>query len=82
MLRQSLKNLDHNLTLLGQLDRLLSLDCPILAGLSRKSMIVKILGYEPASRTAASLGEGAGVLRETVEAVRVWFAARQTSQLP
>jgi dihydropteroate synthase len=81
------KNLDHNLTLLANLDRLSSAGRPVLAGLSRKSMIVRILGYEPESRTASSVAlalfaanKGAAVVRvhdveETVQAVTVWFAA-------
>jgi dihydropteroate synthase len=81
------KNLAHNLQLLRGLDRIVALGAPVLAGLSRKSMIVKILGREPGSRLAASLSlalfaltRGASILRvhdvrETVEAVQIWCAA-------
>lgn len=38
------KTLDHNYELLAKLQTLKVLDCPILAGVSRKSMIYKLLG--------------------------------------
>jgi dihydropteroate synthase len=38
------KTLEHNLTLINQLGALQDLGCPILVGLSRKSMISKITG--------------------------------------
>jgi len=42
------KTLDHNYTLLRNLPRLRILDAPVLAGLSRKSMVNKVLGTVPA----------------------------------
>lgn len=80
------KNLDHNLTLLRNLDKLADVGVPILVGLSRKSMIVRILGDEPKSRVPASIAlalaacsRGAAIVRvhdvpETVQAMRVWQA--------
>jgi dihydropteroate synthase len=80
------KNLEHNLALLRHLDSLGSLGVPVLAGLSRKSMIVRILGHAPESRMPASLAlalaaarRGVSILRvhdvgETVDALRIWQA--------
>lgn len=42
------KTLEHNFTLLNELDRLLALDCPLLIGISRKSMIYRLLETDPA----------------------------------
>lgn len=84
------KNLDHNLTLLRNLTALAALDVPVVVGLSRKSMIPRMLGYEPSDRVAASVAlnlfaalRGAAVLRvhdvrETVDALRAWFAVEGT----
>ncbi|GJL81891.1 MAG: dihydropteroate synthase [marine bacterium B5-7] len=82
------KNLEHNLRLLDELAALLQIGVPVLAGLSRKSMIVKILGYDPQDRRPSSLAlaliatqNGASILRvhdvrETVEALSVLKAIR------
>ncbi|MGH1471524.1 MAG: dihydropteroate synthase [Cellvibrionaceae bacterium] len=52
------KSLAHNLELLKRLNELDSLGCPILVGLSRKSMVAKILELDQAldSRTKHTLG--------------------------
>lgn len=81
------KNLEHNLTLLKQLDQLGRLGLPLLAGISRKSMIGTILGGAPVDqRLAGSLsaalyavGKGAHIVRvhdvgPTVDALRVLLA--------
>ena len=80
------KTLAHNLELLRRLDELARLGVPLLAGLSRKSMLGTILGRPQADRTAASLaaallaaGRGAKMLRvhdirETRDALAVWQA--------
>jgi dihydropteroate synthase len=80
------KTLAHNLELLRRLDELAALGVPLLAGLSRKSMLGTILGRPDADRTAASLaaallatGHGAKILRvhdirETRDALAVWQA--------
>ena len=82
------KTLEHNLALLkniGQIET--ALDLPVLAGLSRKSMIGAITGQPVETRLAGSLTaalvavkNGARILRvhdvvETVDALKVWQAA-------
>ena len=64
------KNLEQNYSLLGKLDHLKLLNAPILVGLSRKSMIYKLLQTDPenalngttAANTIALL-KGASILR-------------------
>jgi len=81
------KTLQHNLQLLGRLDEFRSLGVPILAGLSRKSMLGAILGDVPteqrlhASVAAAVLAwtKGASIFRvhdvkATVDALKVCAA--------
>ncbi len=80
------KTLAHNLALLAAIDRFAALGCPVLVGVSRKSMFGTLLGREVADRMPASLAgglaalrRGAAVLRvhdvrETSDAVRVWSA--------
>jgi dihydropteroate synthase len=77
------KILEHNLTLLKELNELKKLNCPILVGLSRKSMIGKILGTEVHERLEGTLAlntiailNGANIIRihdvkESVRAARV-----------
>uniref|UniRef100_UPI0035E0272C dihydropteroate synthase n=1 Tax=Wenzhouxiangella sp. EGI_FJ10409 TaxID=3243767 RepID=UPI0035E0272C len=78
------KTLAHNLELLARLDALVALGFPVLAGMSRKSMLGKITGREdPSQRVAASVAahllaaqKGAAVVRvhdvaETVDALKV-----------
>lgn len=77
----------QNVELLRGLQRLLALDCPILAGVSRKGFIGALSGVtNPAGRMAGSvaaglfaLSRGARILRvhdvaATVQAMRVWQA--------
>ncbi|HMM44124.1 MAG TPA: dihydropteroate synthase [Candidatus Macondimonas sp.] len=79
------KDLTHNLALLAQLDRLRLLQCPVVVGLSRKSMLGQMLGGNAVSeRLPASLAgalwaaaRGAAVVRvhdvrATVDALRIW----------
>ncbi|HXF07677.1 MAG TPA: dihydropteroate synthase [Candidatus Acidoferrales bacterium] len=79
------KDLTHNLALLAQLDRLKMLRCPIVVGVSRKSMLGQMLGGRAISeRLPASLAgalwaaaRGAAVVRvhdvrATVDALRIW----------
>jgi dihydropteroate synthase len=49
------KTVSHNLQLLAQLDTLTRPGLPIVVGLSRKSMIGKLLGLEPGERLPASI---------------------------
>ena len=77
------KTLEHNYTLLNRLDEFRVFDLPILAGISRKSMITKLLGVEPAQAlngTTAlhfmALMKGVNILRvhdvkEAMEVVRI-----------
>lgn len=77
------KTLEHNYRLMARLEEFLSLDYPLLVGVSRKSMIYKLLGGTPADSlngttvlNTAALLKGAHILRvhdvrAAVEAVRV-----------
>jgi dihydropteroate synthase len=76
------KNLEHNLTLLRELPRFQALGAPLLVGVSRKSVIGKILGKSVNERLYGGLGlaalavaNGARIIRThdvspTVDAVR------------
>jgi dihydropteroate synthase len=78
------KTLEHNLRLLRGLDSFNALGVPVLAGLSRKSMIGKALGLPVEQRLHASVAlaliavqNGARIVRvhdvaETVQAIRMW----------
>ncbi|KAA6186236.1 dihydropteroate synthase [Thiohalocapsa marina] len=80
------KSLSHNLALLAGLESFSAFGVPILAGLSRKSMLGAITGREVGDRVAASVAaallaaqRGAQILRvhdvgPTVDALRVWAA--------
>lgn len=83
------KTLQHNLLLLknlGQIQAVLGL--PLLAGLSRKSMIGAITGKPPEARLAGSLAaalaaveQGAHMVRvhdvaETVDVLKIWQAVK------
>ncbi|QMV64534.1 dihydropteroate synthase [Pseudomonas berkeleyensis] len=77
------KTLEHNLALFKHMDRLSVLGRPLLVGVSRKSMIGKVLGHEVGGRlygslalAALALTKGAHILRvhdvaETVDVVRM-----------
>lgn len=77
------KNLDHNYALLRELNQLQLLDVPILVGLSRKSMIYKLLDEDSkgalngtTSLNTVALLNGANILRvhdvkEGVECVKL-----------
>lgn len=84
------KTLAHNLALLTHIRSIgNALNLPVLAGLSRKSMIGEITGRAVGDRLAGSLGaaiaaahHGAAMLRvhdvsETRDALAVWHAATQ-----
>jgi dihydropteroate synthase len=76
------KNLEHNLTLLRELPRFAALDAPLLVGVSRKSVLGKILRKSLHDRLYGGLGlaalavaHGARIIRThdvspTVDAVR------------
>lgn len=82
------KTVEHNYALLRGLGRIRDeLDLPVLAGMSRKSMIGAVTGRPVEQRTAGSVGaalaavaQGARIVRvhdvaETVDALKVWHAA-------
>jgi len=86
------KTAGHNIRLLQSLNRFKALGLPILAGLSRKSLIGKLLGLPADRRLSASLAlavmavlNGANILRvhdvaETVDAVRMTEAVAFQNQ--
>ena len=77
------KNVDHNYQLLNELDRFKCFNYPILVGVSRKSMINKVLGTTPKDAlngttivNTIALMRGADILRvhdvkQAAEAVRI-----------
>jgi len=83
------KTVEHNYALLKATGRLIAeLDMPLLAGLSRKSMIGAVVDKPVERRMAGSVGgalaavaQGAVIVRvhdvaETVDALKVWQAAQ------
>ena len=85
------KTTEQNYELLAGLHRLCALGYPVLAGLSRKSMIYRVLGVTPAQSLAGTvalgwecLRQGAAILRvhdvrEAVDTVRLFNAYVQNS---
>ena len=83
------KTLEHNLTLLRELKKLTELGVPVLAGLSRKSMLGALTGQDVAQRLPASIAaaliavqHGAKIVRvhdvrATVDALKVWNAVNR-----
>lgn len=83
------KSLRHNMQLLQGLPRLAALGLPLLVGLSRKSLIGKLIGREVQERLPASLGlavlaaeRGAAIIRThdvaaTADAVAMWTALQE-----
>ena len=77
------KTLDHNYELMHRLEDLHVLELPVLVGISRKSMIYRLLGGEPQDAlngttvlNTLALQKGAAILRvhdvkEAVEAVKI-----------
>jgi len=83
------KTLEHNLLLLKHIGKIQKeLGLPLLAGLSRKSVIAALTGKSPEDRLAGNLAaalaaiyHGAHIVRvhevaETVDAIKVWQAAQ------
>lgn len=85
------KALDHNLELLRRLDVIVALAVPVLAGLSRKSMIGKLTGREAGDRLAGSVAaallavqRGAAIVRvhdvaATRDALAVWRGVKRVT---
>lgn len=65
------KTLDHNLALLRQLDRFAGLGVPVLAGLSRKSMLGQLTGRDVLSRVHASVAAAVIAVQHGARLVRV-----------
>ncbi|OWW18944.1 dihydropteroate synthase [Noviherbaspirillum denitrificans] len=87
------KTVEHNYALLRDLGRIAEdTGLPILAGMSRKSMVGAITGKPVEQRLAGSLAaalaavaRGAAIVRvhdvaETVDALKVWMAVESTKQ--
>lgn len=80
------KTLEHNLSLLRGLEKLTELGVPILAGLSRKSMLGALTGQDATHRLSASVAaaliavqRGASIVRvhdvrATADALKIWNA--------
>ena len=80
------KSLVHNLEMLAKFDRFSELGYPVLAGISRKSMLGKIIGKEVDQRLSPSIAaaimaadRGAKIIRvhdvpDTVDALKLWEA--------
>ncbi|MCC6209117.1 MAG: dihydropteroate synthase [Gammaproteobacteria bacterium] len=85
------KTAAHNLQLLRRLDRFRALGCPLLVGLSRKSLIGAVLGYPVEDRLYGSIAlatmalwQGASIVRAhdvgpTVDAVRLCSAVMESN---
>ena len=65
------KTLEHNLELLCRMERFASLGLPILAGLSRKSMLGLITGQSVEHRLAASLAVAQIAMQNKASIIRV-----------
>ena len=77
------KTLDENYQIMGELDKLQVMDLPLLVGVSRKSMIYKLLGFTPdeslngtTALNTIALMKGASILRvhdvkEAVECCKI-----------
>lgn len=86
------KTTEQNYELLAGLHRLCALGYPVLAGLSRKSMVYRVLGATPDGSLAGSIAlgweclrRGAAILRvhdvqEAVDTVRIFNAYLQNSR--
>ena len=87
------KTVQHNYSLLARLPELGELGLPLLAGLSRKSMIGAVTGRAVVDRMAGSVvgavlaaQAGASILRvhdvaETIDALKVLAATQQASRM-
>ncbi|MEJ2138802.1 MAG: dihydropteroate synthase [Gammaproteobacteria bacterium] len=73
------KTLEHNLALLAGLDRIVEAGYPVLAGLSRKSMIGALLGDPECDRLVGSVALALYAVRKGAYIVRV-HDVRQTRQ--
>lgn len=65
------KTPEHNLQLIAQLDRLHNLGCPLLLGISRKSLIGTLTNQPVSNRLAGSLAGALAAVQAGVQIVRV-----------
>jgi len=65
------KTLEHNLSLLRQLRKFTDIGSAVLAGLSRKTMLGRITGREPAERVFASIAAALIAVQNGAQIVRV-----------
>ena len=65
------KSLEHNLTLLRQLRKFRDIGGALMAGLSRKTMLGRITGREPAERVFASVAAALLAVQNGAQIVRV-----------
>jgi dihydropteroate synthase len=65
------KTMEHNLALLRQLRSFRDIGCALLAGLSRKTMLGKMTGREPAGRVFASVAAALIAVQNGAQIVRV-----------
>ncbi len=65
------KNLEQNYKLLNSLELFQILDCPILVGLSRKSMFTKLLNIKSSEALASSISANAIALMKGAQILRV-----------
>ncbi len=82
------KSLEHYLNMLANFEQFSQLGYPVLAGISRKSMLGKLTGRDTNERVAPSLAaailaadRGARIIRvhdvqETVDALKIWEAVQ------
>ena len=82
------KSLEHNLKMLADFDQFSKLGYPVLAGISRKSMLGKLTGRDTNDRVAPSVAaailtadRGARIIRvhdvqETVDSLKLWEAVQ------
>jgi dihydropteroate synthase len=82
------KSLEHNLEMLVKFDTFSEAGYPMLAGISRKSMLGKITGKETHQRLGPSIAaailaadRGAKIIRvhdvsETIDALKLWEAVK------
>ena len=75
------KTLEHNLQLLGGLERLTNLNRPVLLGVSRKSFIGKLLGAEVSERLPAALACACLAVRAGARMVRTHDVAQTLQAL-
>jgi len=87
------KSLEHNLSMLANFSDFLVAGYPVLAGISRKSMLGKITGKDTNERVAPSIAaaimaadRGAQIIRvhdvaDTVDALKLWEAVQMNQSI-